>query len=159
MSSSIPHICLTCQRVFPTLGLLGLHCAFLRHTPNPFCCIPCGLSFPDRINLAQALHFHFPTDYIDTNAISQKHGYAHSMVVVQASIGSAPMAALQHQQEGQDGGYGSAQPTDGAFHSEPSGQDLQPFECNICEKRFKKESALSMVSLRVQVPSRDCPSH
>jgi len=24
--SSIPHICLTCQTVFPTLGFLGLHC-------------------------------------------------------------------------------------------------------------------------------------
>lgn len=73
MSSSIPHICLTCQRVFQTLGLLGLHCAFLRHTPNPFCCIPCGLSFPDRMNLAQVvLHSYFSTDCIDTNTILQK---------------------------------------------------------------------------------------
>jgi len=57
--SSIPHICLTCQNVFSTLGFLGLHCTFLRHTPNPFCCIPCGLSFADRTNLAQALYFLF----------------------------------------------------------------------------------------------------
>ena len=74
-------------------------------------------------------------------------------MVVQATIDSSPMVVLQHQSEGQDGGYRSAQPTDGAFRSEPSGQDLNQIECNICQKRFKKESALSMVSL--QVPSRE----
>ena len=63
------------------------------------------------------------------------------------------MAALQHQPEGQDGGYESAQPTYEALPSEPFGQDLNPIECNVCEKRFKTKSALNAVSL--QVPSRE----
>jgi len=90
--------------------------------------------------------------------LHKKHSNAHSIVVVQATIGAARMAVLQHQPEGQDGGHGPGQPTDGTLPSEPSGRDQQPIECNICEKRFKTKSALNAVSF--QVPSRElCPSH
>lgn len=77
----------------------------------------------------------------------KQHGHAHMMAV--QAISSATMAMYQSQSEGRDGGYGSAQPTTGAFPSAIPIQDLQPIECNICEKRFKTENALNVVSVQV----------
>jgi len=76
----------------------------------------------------------------------KQHGHAHMMAV--QAISSATMAMYQYRSEGQDGGYGSAQPTAGAFPSAVPIQDLQPI-CNTCEKRFKTENALNAVSLQV----------
>lgn len=74
-------------------------------------------------------------------------------MVAQATMGSAQMVMLQDRPEGQDGAHGSTQSTAGDLPSVVPGQDPQPIECNICQKRFKKESDLNAVSF--QVPSSE----
>ncbi|KAF8953637.1 hypothetical protein BDZ97DRAFT_1871436 [Flammula alnicola] len=98
----VPHTCFTCRQIFDTLGLLSLHCSSLGHHPNPFYCIPCGLSFNDLVILQQHvdLHFYMLSQSADQLVVARPVQQATTSVVVSlaAMDGRDPTESVSAQQ-------------------------------------------------------------